>query len=373
MECGPVTGETKKMSFMKNYSKIATTLCAVSLCSACERPPEPTETNGTVIGGFNGEANPFDRSRVPVVLKDQSAVSFAKGSVLPWRSQHYSASAVLGADRKLPRPVFVAYTDDQARQRLLTAHKALFGNVAAGKPTDRGEGIGLDLAEGMAWVAKDSGAITLRRKGEDGISSVVGPEHAVQLAAAQMAALGLFRLSEHESLDLIGVNATMSASWDPQPDGSMAVVLVFNSALGKDVTEYVSGHTVIFGRRYRGVPIEGGSLKAVLDAKGTLVGVLQEWREISGETPDGIAIDPDAVVESRRNPATANLKLESRICGYFEDSFVGRKQTSPGVGCLYRNVVPGERGLGRLSLDFVTMTSDASVPLTGTPLVSEQQ
>jgi len=358
---------------MNHTTALAILVCAGALCSACQRQPEPTESASSSSFQLSpADSQAFDHARAPVALKDQGAIAFAKATVLHWRSHNYSAAAMSGTERRLPRPLFARYTDDQVGRRLFAAHQAMFGNVAAGKPVDRGDSIGLDIAEGIAWVAKDSGAITLRRPGHEGISTVSGAEHAVELAATQVAALGLIRLSEHESLDLVGVSATMTASWDPQPDGSMTPVPVHDPSLGKDVAEYVSEHTVIFGRRYRGVPIEGGTLKAVLDAKGSLVGLLQEWRDIAGESPEGVVIDEEQVIESRRDPETLSLSLRSRVCGYFEDSFVGTIQESPGVGCMFKSIVPGEIGIGRLKVDFVTMTSDPSMPLSGKPLSKNQ-
>ena len=358
---------------MDHKTNFAIFVSTTILCSACQRQPEPTESGSTSSFQLTPDQDqPFDRSRKPVVLKDEGAIALAKAAAIPWRSSNYSVEPQLGSDRRLPRPLFARYTDDQATDRLLAAHQALFGSLPPGNPIDRGDSIGLDIADGLAWVAKDSGAITLRRSGHAGVSAISGAEHAVQLAATQLAALGLFHLTEHESLDLIGVTATMNASWDPEPDGSMTPVPVYDPNLGKDVAEYVSGHTVLFGRRYRGVPIEGGALKAVLDAKGALVGVLQEWRDIAGESSVGVLVDEEHIVESRRAPETLTLRLHSRVCGYFEDSFVGRVQDAPGVGCLHRNVVPGETGLGRLKIDFVTMTSDPSLPLSGKPLSSNE-
>jgi len=102
------------------------------------------------------------------------------------------------------------------------------------------------------------------------------------------------------------------------------------------------------------------------------VGLLQEWRDIAGESPEGVVIDEEQVIESRRDPETLSLSLRSRVCGYFEDSFVGTIQESPGVGCMFKSIVPGEIGIGRLKVDFVTMTSDPSMPLSGKPLSKNQ-
>lgn len=346
-------------------------LALIVSVTACASHPEPTdsETEARRQESTADTAGSINRTRAAVALTDHHAVTFAKSTSLPWRSGDYSMESALGSDRVVARPLFRRYSEDDAKRRLAGASSEFFGAKTLGSVEERDEAFSMKVDRGLAWVAKDSGALTLQRYPDTLAVSVVNDAHqAVQIAARELGKLGMWDLGDNVTLDIIDVSATMNTSWEPQPDGTLSAVPVRHPVTGEDVTQYVSQHMVVFGRRFKGIPIEGGALKAIIDAQGNLIGVLQEWREITGEADDAIAIDTASTIEGRRDPQKAALELDSRVCAYFEAPFVGYTQESPGVGCLYRTIVPGGTGLGRIQADFVSMTSDPAVSLTGQPV-----
>ena len=347
----------------------------VVLCAACSSQPEPSGSgeNARTEPLISESESVFDSARSPVLLSDPTATAFAGSTTIPWRSQDYSIESVVDSDRLLAQPLFRRYTDDEAKPRLSNACSTFFGRAPTVPAVDQGESFSLEVPGGLAWIAKDSGALTLQRYSEEVSISVVKDAHqAVQLAARQLGELGLWNLDANVSLDIIGVSATMNATWVPEEDGSFSPLPVPVPVSGEYVTQFVSQHLVTFGRRYKGIPIEGGALKAVIDSTGALVGVLQEWRQISGESDTRIAIDEPATVDSRRNPIAKSFPLDSRVCSFFEAPFVGWVQDAAGVGCLFRTVTPDGYGLGRLQSDFVSMTSGPKSSVTGTPLSAGQ-
>lgn len=348
-------------------------LVLISSVSACASHPEPTESEFKVRTQESTAqgAGSINKSRAPVVLSDTAAIGFAKSATIPWRSQDYSMESLLEADRIVARPLFRKYGDDDAKQRLSEACPTFFGSKRFESIVEHNEAFSVSIDRGLAWVAKDSGALTLQRYPDKlEVSVVKDAEEAVQIAARELGKLGMWDLAEDVTLDIVSVSATMNASWDPHPDGTLTAVPVRHPLTGEDVTQYLSQHMVVFGRRFKGIPIERGALKVIIGAQGDLLGVLQEWREIIGEDDAGIAIDSSTTIEGRRDPQKAKLPLDTRVCAYFEASFVGWTQESPGVGCFYRSIVPGGIGLGRIQTDFVSMTSDPTVSLTGQRLGS---
>jgi hypothetical protein len=265
-------------------------------------------------------------------------------------------------------PVFAAIEESEAKANLASAASAFFGSkVEPDNAREQRLTFGLPVENGVAWAPKRNTAIHMaRHDGVRGITQVQDRNDAVNRALQQVAAVGLVQLAALESLDLVGVSSTHYAGWSEDPATGETKPMMFVEGDGEPVTSYKSEYSVSFGRRYRGIPIEGATMKVTLDATGRMVRFSRDWRSIVGERPEPVALLDEADLAARRDPDVAGLELRAMRCGFLESSTITYKQDSPGVACVYEYDDPEGRGtLANTRYERINLTDDASLPLEG--------
>jgi len=187
-------------------------------------------------------------------------------------------------------------------------------------------------------------------------SSISDHKEAVQIAVKHMAAHKIVSLAKDETIDIISVNQIMNALVEDKGDNVLE--------------EYGSDYIVVFGRRFRGVPVVGSYLQVRLGQKGALLGVSKHWRTLSG------AIDETVSVESRnwdhvtrahlinnqiaKDQAAETIEIVARSCGYIEGSSANH-QDLMGLGC----VVSYRHANGEMVANTVIPFQTYDFPLLG--------
>jgi hypothetical protein len=302
-------------------------------------------------------------------LNNDAAIRLVKQKTISRRAESYSISK-----RSVPIIAFKDISDDEAEKRLISESSTLLGDKAArANVVDNGSTLGLKLEKGMAWIAKRTGALTIKtHDGVRGITEVKNAQEAVNIALAQIEKTHLIDLSEYESLDVISVTATYHAGWK-ESDGKIEPVY-FDPGDNKDpVAQFKSDYTVYFGRRYRGVPIIGPTLGVRLDATGRMVAFMKNWRDIAGETGEHLDILTQKDIDENRNTKLSKeLYVKCLRCGYVEDTGVGYLQEYPGVGCNYVYYDKDEENaLNSEVSEWVNASVDDSFELSGKKLSYE--
>lgn len=265
---------------------------------------------------------------------------------------------------------FSRYTDEEVEVQLRAATARVLGDAARdAQLTDHGNTLALDLGtgSGSAWVARDTGAFSVKvRDYARGSTVVVDAGDAVDRALAHLAATELVRLATGETLDVVGVTSTHHAGWS-EVDGERVAVQYLDERSGEHVTQFKSEYTVYFGRRYRGVPVVGPTLGVKLDAEGQLAGVMKLWRDVEGDVDGGVALVDGAELDSRRSLSLdSNPALTRATCGYVESSAIGYRQDQAGVGCQFFVEDPAARGTLAQEIDeWVDLTAGDQIPLHG--------
>lgn len=353
------------------------------LLFSCGIPPEPDGGEPTLSSSssLQGEAllhqsGIADAGAVPI--EGSHARALLGSSQLPVRPATYSllgAATRNGSGAPLVYvPVFEALDDSEGRASLAASASTFFGaKFNAGSAIERRLSHSLPVDGGVAWSPRGTSALWLAsHDGVRGMSSVRDAKDAVNRALDQIAELGLVQLAPDETLDLFGVASTHYAGWSAENDGAEAKPVMFFEGDGKPVTSYESEYTVSFGRRYRGIPIEGADMSATLDATGRMVRFARAWRAIVGERAMPVTLLSETEVASRHDPNLAGLQLKEMRCGFLESSSLTYKQEAPGVGCVYEYDNPEGRGtLAGMRYDRISLTDDPSVPLEGERLTGK--
>lgn len=281
--------------------------------------------------------------------------------------------------RRRPGTVFAGTTVAQPRFASSTPVKALANlRESAGRffsVSNHTQGSVVDLAGLATFKARMSlPLITLDLGAGKGVTAGVFPEStglifrhistvlphstrvkdstsAVNLALAFIADRSLLSLQNGEGLDVINVNALYAGEIDGAGGpGSIAKV----------------AHHVVFGRTYRGVPVDGGMVLVVLDSDGAASTFVKTWRDIVGENQ--VKLASESTIRSRRDPAKMSFLVEKeRTCVLTEDPDPSATHEAAGIGCKFVYDDPsGGAGLSRSVVEWVNAADDAAISLKGT-------
>ncbi len=233
---------------------------------------------------------------------------------------------------QIPRPVFAVYDDAEALDRLRERAVDLLGEEALSyDEIDIDVALSLQTESGIAWVAKHSGAMSIKSSDYPrGISEIDSAEEAVESALVALAETG-FQLDEQVTLDVVDVSVLQRAAWVENGQGEVRPVL-YEGRDGDLITQFKTSYKVTFGRRYAGVPFLGSALVVRLDSHGHAAAILHHWRDIV-EQGDIETIDVAEAIEEQTAGFPDEFDVQSVACGYVEANPVGYGQESPGVGC----------------------------------------
>jgi hypothetical protein len=200
-----------------------------------------------------------------------------------------------------------------------------------------------------ALALPESGAFLLHRPDKvQHQSPIQNTEQAIAVALQFISDNGFLSPASNETLDLIDVSAIYRSEGDETQARQVSKV----------------GHHVAFGRKYRGVPVDGGFFLVVLNSDGEVSTVHKAWRDIVGEIP--VEVANESTIMGRRDPIKVNyLVQKDRSCAFTEDLDGGATQVAAGVGCKFTYDDPaGERG-SRTILEWVNAAKDETLPLKG--------
>jgi hypothetical protein len=281
--------------------------------------------------------------------------------------------------RRRPGTVFVGTTIAQPRFASSTQVKALTDlREAAGRffsGSNRTQGSVVDLAGLTTFRARTNlPLVTLDLGAGRGVTAGAFPEStglflrhvsatpphptrvedsasAVNLALSFIADRSLLSLHDGEGLDVINVKALYAGETDENGGpGEISKV----------------AHHVVFGRTYRGVPIDGGMVLVVLDSDGAASTFCKTWRDIVGENQ--VRLASESTIRARRDPAKVSFLVErERTCVLTEDPDPSAVHEAAGIGCKFVYSDPsGGAGLSRTVVEWVNAADDASISLKGT-------
>ncbi|MCP4677172.1 MAG: hypothetical protein GY854_16985 [Deltaproteobacteria bacterium] len=284
-------------------------------------------------------------------LVSQYAQDFIGAKSIPRRAYNYIIDA-----KQLPKIRFDAPTRDRAVTNLRSAARSILGFKAAfSRASDNEEMVALKTSDGVAWTNLITGATVIKKHDYDrGFTRINDVDTAVDLAVDQLARSKLIILGEHETLDVLGVAADEYAGWsEPEDDqynddlnyertNDFLMPISFEDPeTGALVEQYRGEYTVFFGRRWRGIPIDGPPLVVRLDASGKMVALIKKWRTIGGETGKPVDVLGKDDIFAPRDPELAKSSDLQRVtCGYVELDSVRRAQRSPDMGCDLDYTVP---------------------------------
>ncbi len=271
-------------------------------------------------------------------VESPAAQELVGENVIPRRSDNYTFEG-----GEVLRPVFASLDDLDAIERLHTRAAEMLGDEALGTdPIDIGGAFGLQTETGIAWVAKNSGAMSIKRNDyERGISQIDNAEMAVDRALVVLAESG-FRLDERVSLDVVDIGVIRRAAWVEHEGGALEPV-VFRGERDELVTDFDTSFIVVFGRRYAGVPILGSKLVVRLDSDGEAAAILQHWRDII-ERREMETINVAEALEEQAAGLEDGLEVAAVECGLVEAEVIGYGQEQAGVACRSRVVDPSKAG-----------------------------
>jgi hypothetical protein len=298
-----------------------------------------------------------------------------------------SARELVGADSIEKRPqsfgisgpmtelVFREYSDAEAETRLSKMAALFIGAETKAEIVDNGSSMALPLEKGFAYVSKSSGAFAVGIHDTEMEPIVVeNAEEAVNLALEQIANLDILDLAIDESLDVIAISSTHYAGWHENEQGETVPLYLSVEGSSEPVTEFKSSYKVVFGRRYRGVPIIDSKLVVRLDHKGRLASFKRRWRDIDEEMSNASKpvelLSDSEILASQTLANEEDFELDGVQCGYVEASASGYAQSSAGVGCKYYYYNEKEKGtLAGGRAEWVNIAADGeAIPLKGEKL-----
>jgi len=182
------------------------------------------------------------------------------------------------------------------------------------------------------WASLSSGAY----KFTDARNSMVNRsrfrdfKEAVQTALQFIAEKKVAELIEGESLDILFVSAVKNALTE----------------VGKGVPteEFLSDFYVVFGRRYRGVPVIDSRLMVRLNSEGKVFALEKSWRSVEGVSDKSARVskkplqtsiiqDPKFKRYSEKSVKSEDITIVHRRCGYLEAP-VNYRQAALRPGCI---------------------------------------
>jgi hypothetical protein len=216
---------------------------------------------------------------------------------------------------------------------------------------DKGDIVHASVGSSQFWVSRASGAYSVSdsEAGMSQSSTLKDHRQAVRLALRHIVSKGLIQTVDGEQLDVVSVHQIETAA--TYADESEPFL--------RQSSDYI----VVFGRRYRGIPVIGSYLLVRLGPEGELTGARKVWREITGlrggETqvvseriPELIRAQleqTDAFVKAQNGEG---IKIVNTACGYIE-AYVSNRQEVMGLGCVVHYRQPRDE-----------MIPQALIPLT---------
>lgn len=333
---------------------------------------------GSARDALNGNLSLDERA---YRVSSSSARKLISSDTIPRRATSYTMDLVskdLDANTKksLPKLLFASHKDPEVIRSLKEGALAMFRDASeSAEVKDNGTSFALLLPKGfgIGWVAKDSRAFSYKiRSNSIRVRTIFNDaEEMIEAALEQLADSGLITLAPNESLDVVGVIQHHEFESKVLEDGQLQAINYENSEEGGGTPSSLpTDCRVLFGRRYKGIPIIGPPLAVRLDASGRMVGISKLWRDIAGESTSSLELLESNEIETNRSEVlSSNLPLKRITCGYVEDSPINLRQEAAGVGCNYVYEVAEGRGtLNEEINEWVNIARDRSVPLNGTPI-----
>ena len=189
-----------------------------------------------------------------------------------------------------------------------------------------------DAAEHCYWASLSSGAYKFTDKKDSMVvrSRFSDFKEAVQMALHFIAEKKIVELIEGETLDILFVSAVKNALTE----------------VGKDtpLEEFLSDYYIIFGRRYRGIPVIGSRIMVRLKSDGKVAALEKSWRPIESVSDKParvskkplqalIAQDPKLMRYSKKPVNPEDIVIVRRRCGYMEAP-VSYRQAALRPGCV---------------------------------------
>ena len=334
-----------------NFLVLETCVCVLSIVSGCNDGQR--ESSEVKAGSSSTKTESFKTTVDQSLALQQDIIEEAAFAAIGYSLTNESAKALVRADSIPRRPesfgiedpmtelVFLEYSESEAKNRLTDMAAIFIGDQAnTAEIVDNESSLAAKLQNGFAYISKSSGAFAVGIYDTDtGPTIVKNAEEAVNLALGQIADLDILKLAAGESLDVIAISSTHNVGWRVTQEGETLPLYLDVEGSAKPVTEFKSSYSVVFGRRFRDVPIIDSKLVIRLDHKGRLVSFKRRWRDIdegkSGKNTPVALLSDSEVVAARKLAGDPDFELEGVQCGYVEASVSGYTQSSAGIGCKY--------------------------------------
>ena len=332
----------------------------LSLVACSSGSPEQNQSPAQPDPGSHG-AHVKLQPREDGYVLNESARRFAGVDKLTIRK---SSSAFAG--NTIVRPKFATSTATKAMaalqetaQRFFLATNRTQGTtvdlaaLATAKPKSGLPFIALALGDGAvaAGAFPESTGFLLRHAPSkpQHASRLKDSTEAVNVALSFIADRSLLSLQSGEGLDLINVQSIYTNETDERGFGQAERV----------------AHHVVFGRTYKGVPVDGGMVLVALDSDGGVSTFHKAWRDIIGESQ--VRLASESTIQSRRDPdKVAYLIEKQRTCVLTEDPDMGAIHQAAGVACRFTYSDPlAGAALSRTMDEWVNAAEDPSIPLKG--------
>lgn len=195
-----------------------------------------------------------------------------------------------------------------------------------------GEILVADAGEHCYWASLSSGAYKFTDNKDSMVarSRFSGFKEAVQMAIHFIAEKKIVGLIEGETVDILSVSAVKNALTE----------------VGKDepLEEFLSDYYIIFGRRYRGIPVIGSRILVRLKSDGKVAALEKSWRPIESASDKPariikkplqtlIAKEPKFKRYSEKPVNPEDIAIVRRRCGYIEAP-VSYRQAALRPGCI---------------------------------------
>jgi hypothetical protein len=200
------------------------------------------------------------------------------------------------------------------------------------KLTRRKDILVAEAAEHHYWASLNSGAYKFTDSKDSMVnrSRLSDFKEAVQVALHFIAEKKVVDLTEGETLDIIFVSAVKNALTE------------FGKA--EPLEEFLSDYYIIFGRRYRGIPVIGSRIMVRLKSDGKIAALERSWRPIESVSDKPariskkplqalIAQDPKFKQYSKKPVNPEDIAVIRRRCGYLEAP-VSYQQAALRPGCI---------------------------------------
>lgn len=278
---------------------------------------------------FAGMSQTGDLNLAITKVKSQSAQTLLGSDVIPVRNRNttYMPSGEV--------PVLLLEKPSESAIRLqlekvIDRHSPQLDRKV--KLTRRKDILVAEAAEHHYWASLNSGAY----KFTDSKDSMVVSSRfrdfkkAVQAALHFIAEKKVVGLIEGETLDILSVSAVKNALTE----------------VGKDepLEEFLSDYYIIFGRRYRGIPVIGSRILVRLKSDGKVAALEKSWRPIESASDKPariskkplqtlIAKEPKFKRYSEKPVNPEDIAIVRRRCGYIEAP-VSYRQAALRPGCI---------------------------------------